>query len=260
MNNTIDFMLCGGIVLVRAEADGRSGWFAFDTGAMRTTLNRAYFSKLEVGEHLEIYKFDGDVKDSGARSCTIPRLRVGALNIAPFEALCMDMSYVENALRTQEPDVEFLGSIGIDVIGAHDVLLDYAAKTIIFDPGAHLDACHEVPLTMGKLPLISCSLGGKKYRFVLDTGASACLIGQDVANQLALKPSEAPPHLCELPRAVIGGHAYDGMQAVVSDMTAIRAKTDADGVIGYQFLGRQRSMLGFRSGILQLENGERQMN
>lgn len=259
MSNVIDFMLCGGIPLVRAKAGDCAGWFAFDTGAMRTTLNRAYFPKLELGEQLEIYKYDGDVKDSGACSCTIPRLRVGALNIAPLEVLCMDMSYVENALRTQEPDIEFLGSIGIDVIGAHDVLLDYTAKTITFDPGARLGACHEVPLTMGKLPLISCSLGGKDYRFVLDTGASACLVGQDVAKQLALKPSEAPPHLCELPRAVIGRHAYDGMQAVISDMTAIRAKTDADGVIGYQLLGRQRSMLGFRSGKLQLENGERQM-
>lgn len=252
MRNTMDFKLCGGIALVRAEAGGREGWFAFDTGAMQTTLNSVRFPKLE-GEPLEVHKYDGDVKDSGACSCAIPRLRLGALAFEPLDVLCMDMSYVENALRTQEPGIEFLGSVGIDVIGTHDVLLDYEARTITFDPETDCEGWDTVPLAMGKLPLIACSLGGEAYRFALDTGASACLVGQDLSQALALKPAEAPPHLCELPCVLLGARAIDGMQAVVSDMTAIRAKTGADGVIGYQLLSRQRSILGFRSGILRLE-------
>lgn len=252
MAEVLSFRLCGGIVLVRAEACGKEGWFAFDTGAMQTTLNRVYFPELE-GEALDIYKFDDDVKGSGACSCTVPVFRLGALSREELSVLCMDMSYVENALRTQDAEIEFLGSVGIDVIGEHDVLLDYAKQSIVLDPTDGLDNCDEVTLTMGKLPLLPCSIGGETYSFALDTGASACLIGQDMAERLSLEPSEAPPHICTLPCVLVGERAYEGMQAAVSDITAIREKTDADGVIGYQLLARQRSFLGFRNGVLQLE-------
>ena len=257
MSYSINCKLCGGIVLLRAEAGGRKGWFAFDTGAMQTTLNSVYYPDL-AGERVDVYKYDSDVTGSAASSGTISHLCLGDTTVERLDILNMDMSYVENALRTQEPDIEFLGSIGIDVIGAHDVLLDYAAKTIALDPETRFDACNEVPLAMEKLPLISCAFGDKSYRFALDTGASACLIGQELAGQLNLRPAEAPPHLCTLPSAVIGDRPYEGLQAVVGDIAAIRGKTGADGVIGYQLLSRQRSVLGFRSGVLRLETIEEQ--
>lgn len=252
MANELSFRLCGGIILVRAEACGKEGWFAFDTGAMQTTLNRVHFPDLE-GEALDIYKFDNDVQGSGARSCTISDFRLGVLSRETLDVLCMDMSYVENALRTQDADIEFLGSVGIDIIGEHDILLDYAGQSIVFDPTDALGEYDEIELTMGKLPLVSCTIGGEAYSFALDTGASACLIGQDMAERLSLQPSEAPPHVCTLPCVTIGKRTFEGMQAAVSDITAIREKTGADGVIGYQLLSRQRSLLGFHSGVLQLE-------
>ncbi len=37
MDTIIHFELRGGIILIHAEADGRQGYFAFDTGAMQKT-------------------------------------------------------------------------------------------------------------------------------------------------------------------------------------------------------------------------------
>lgn len=43
---TIAFRLIKGIMLIPATADGQEGYFAFDTGAMQTAVNRAYFPEL----------------------------------------------------------------------------------------------------------------------------------------------------------------------------------------------------------------------
>lgn len=62
---TIASRLIKGIMLLPATADGQEGYFAFDTGAMQTAVNRAYFPELQ-GDTIEIAKFTEGVKKTNA--------------------------------------------------------------------------------------------------------------------------------------------------------------------------------------------------
>ena len=46
--------------LIPATANEKVGFFAFDTGAMQTAVNKAYFPEMQ-GEHINITKFSGEV-------------------------------------------------------------------------------------------------------------------------------------------------------------------------------------------------------
>ena len=48
----IPYKLVDGIMLVSVTANGKEGFFAFDTGAMETAVNRAYFPEMQ-GERVE---------------------------------------------------------------------------------------------------------------------------------------------------------------------------------------------------------------
>lgn len=74
---TIAFRLIKGIMLLPATADGQEGYFAFDTGAMQTAVNRAYFPELQGGT-IEIAKFTEGVKKTNAERCLPIRKHRGA--------------------------------------------------------------------------------------------------------------------------------------------------------------------------------------
>ena len=59
--HTVPFKLNCGIILVPAKVNEEDGHFAFDTGAMQTAINKAYFPEM-TGEHIVIAKFSEGVK------------------------------------------------------------------------------------------------------------------------------------------------------------------------------------------------------
>lgn len=52
----IPYKLVNGIMLIPATANDKEGFFAFDTGAMQTAINKAYFQEMQ-GERIDIAKF-----------------------------------------------------------------------------------------------------------------------------------------------------------------------------------------------------------
>ena len=46
----IPYKLVSGIMLIQVTANGKEGFFAFDTGAMQTAVNKAHFPEMQ-GEH-----------------------------------------------------------------------------------------------------------------------------------------------------------------------------------------------------------------
>lgn len=129
----IPYKLVDGIMLVSVTANGKEGFFAFDTGAMETAVNRAYFPEMQ-GEHIDIAKFSEGVKKSSADEGILDTLRFADGERSNMPVLIMDLMYVENALKPAMPDLKFLGTLGIDVIQSYTVLLDYNAAEITLDP------------------------------------------------------------------------------------------------------------------------------
>ena len=251
----IPYQLVDGIMLISATANGQEGFFAFDTGAMQTAVNEAYFPEMQ-GEQINIAKFSEGVKRTTAAEGVLDTLRVSEIERSQLPVLVMDLLYVENALKAAMPDLKFLGTLGIDVIKDYTVLLDYQAAEILLDPEHGFEKQTVLPMKLEKLPIIEVEVTGRTYRFVLDTGASICLLGQPFQNDPQLRPVPETPGLFTIPAVRVGENQYESLTATISDITAIQEKVSAEGVIGYQVLSPQRSILDFRNQQLIMEKAD----
>lgn len=248
----IPYELVNGIMLLPVMANGKEGFFAFDTGAMQTAVNKAYFPEMH-GEHIDIAKFSEGVKKASAAEGILNTLRFSDIERSNMPVLIMDLMYVENALKAAMPNLRFLGTLGIDVIRNYTVLLDYHAAEIILDPEHGFENQTVIPMRNEKLPVIEVEAANRICDFVLDTGASICLLGQSFQDAPQLIPVSETPKIVTIPAVRIGENEYEGITAAVSDISAIKKEVPVEGVIGYQVLSPQRSVLDFKNNQLIME-------
>ena len=210
----IPYKLVNGIMLIPATANDKEGFFAFDTGAMQTAINKAYF-------HMPV--------------------------------LIMDLMYAENALKKIMPDLKLLGSLGIDVIRNYTVLLDYTVNEIILDPEYAFENQTIIPMSCEKLPVIEVEAANRTCQFVLDTGANTCLLGQSFQDDPQLILVSETQNIVTIPIVHVGENDYKSITATISDISAIQKRVSVDGVIGYQILSPQRSVLDFKNNRIIME-------
>ena len=252
----VPYKLVAGIILIPATANEKDGFFAFDTGAMQTAVNKAYFPEMH-GEQIHIAKFSEGVKENAAEEGILNALRFAAIERSNMPVLIMDLMYVENALKAATPDLKFLGTLGIDVIKNYTVLLDYKAAEIILDPEHGFENQTAIPLRYENLPVIEVHVANRTCDFVLDTGASICLLGQSFQNAPQLIPSSETPDIVTIPVVRVGENEYEGIKATISDISAIKKRVPVEGVIGYQVLSPQRTILDFKNHQLIMEKTQR---
>ncbi len=249
--NTIRFKNIAKIMLIPGRADGAEGMFVFDTGAMQTSLNRKYFPDFE-GKTAEVAIFDSSMAEAAAAEVTLREFSVGSVAAHDFPAMLFDMSYVENALRAVDSEVCIYGSVGMDFFGGAPILIDYERSEITVDPDIDVSGAEKIPLNVGALPVFSVEIGGEPHNFVLDTGANTCLMSGELADKITVSPIEDSPGVYTVQKILVGSHEYRNVEAVFTDISRIRAKFAADGVIGGQILSGQRSVIDFKNGALYL--------
>ena len=248
----LPYKLVAGIMLIPATANEKEGFFAFDTGAMQTAVNKAHFPELQ-GEHITIAKFSEGVKENAAEEGVLNSLRFSDMERSDMPVLIMDLMYVENALKAAMPDLKFLGTLGIDVIKDYSVLLDYQASEIILDPEHVFENQMVIPMRYENLPVIEVEAANRMCDFVLDTGASICLLGQSFQDNPQLISNSETPNIVTVPVVHVGENEYEKITATISDISAIQKRVPVEGVIGYQVLSPQRSILDFRNHRLIME-------
>ena len=247
----ITFKNLAGIILISARVNGIEGWVAFDTGAMQTALNRNYFLELE-GEAKRIAKFDGEVTTTGAMETHLHEFSLNGIIVDDLPVLLMDMAYVENSLRDLEPELRFLGSVGIEVARKVPVLVNYERSTVTLDPDIDTNDAEKLPLSMEALPVITLELAGDPHRFVLDTGANTCLLSSELSGKTEVSSVPESPGICTIPLIKAGGREYADVPAIFTDLSHIQKRVSVDGVIGYQIISKQLSLLDFPNGALYL--------
>lgn len=247
----ITFKNLAGIILIPARINGTEGWVAFDTGAMQTALNKNYFFELG-GKTTEVAKFDGELATTGAMETHLREFSLDGITINDLPVLLMDMAYVENSLKTIEPELRFLGSAGIEIVGKAPVLVDYERSRVTLDPDIDTNDTERLPLSMEALPVITLDLAGEPHRFVLDTGANTCLLSGELSGKIETSPVPNSPGVCTIPLIRAGGREYVDVTAAFTDLSHIQKRVDVDGVIGYQILSKQLSLLDFPNGAVYL--------
>ena len=247
----IHFENVEGLMMITGRADGVEGLFALDTGAMQTSLNKKYFSDFE-GKSATVAIFDNVESEAAAAEVTVREFSVGNITVQGIKAMCIDMSYVENALRTVDPNVCFYGSVGMDFFGDSSILIDYERSEITVDPKINTSGAEKIPLYSGAQPVISLKIADEQHKVVLDTGANTCLLSSDLAGKIDVSPSEDTEGAYVIPKITVGTHEYSDITAVFSDISHIRAVVEADGVIGSQILSKQRSLIDIANNALYL--------
>ncbi len=247
----IKFKNVAGIMLIPARADGVDGWFALDTGAMQTSLNRVYFPDIE-GSAAEVAVFDSGMSVAKASSVTIREFTVGGRTLNDLPVILTDMTYVEKSLRAVEPEICFYGSVGVDSFGERPFLIDYESSEITVEPNIDVSRADRIPLCRGAFTVIEVEISGKSRRFVFDTGANTCLISAELLDETEAVPADEQG-IYTIPRITVGSHEYRDVTAVFSDISRIRGKTEGvDGLIGSQILSKQPSLVDLKGGALYL--------
>lgn len=131
-------------------------------------------------------------------------------------------------------------------------MLDYGHSEVIVDPAIDLSNAEKIPLFSGALPVISMEISGELHKFVLDTGANTCLLSADLADKIAVTPLQDSPGVYVIPKIKVGTHEYRDVNAVFTDISQIRAKVSADGIIGSQILSEQLSLLDIANDALYM--------
>lgn len=241
---TLSFKNLAGIILLPARADGVEGWMAFDTGAMQTSLHSRYFPD-QAGEAKQVAFFHEGMAVGSVQETTLRELSLGAVTVRDLPVIRMDMAYVEDSLRAVEPELRFLGSVGMEAFGHAPVLLDYEHSTVIVSPDVSVEGAEKIPLSMEALPVVTLELAGEPHRFVLDTGANTCLLAAELAGRIDAAPLPDAPGVYVLPEVRAGTRVYPDINAVFTDLTHIRDRVEVDGVIGGQILSARPALLDF---------------
>lgn len=250
----IVFKNLAGIILLPAQVNNVEGWVAFDTGAMQTTLNKNYFIEL-MGKEKEVAKFNGEAVTDIAFETCLSAVSIGGITVNDLPVLLMDMEYVEKSLRTIEPNLRFLGSVGIELIRKTSALVDYANSRITLDPKIDINGAEILPISLEILPVITLELADKKYKFVLDTGANTCLLSTELIGKIQVSPTPDSSEIYTIPMIKVGRHEYTDVSAVFTDLSHIQNRVSIDGVIGSQVISKQLTLFDFQNSAIYLFDG-----
>lgn len=238
----IPIEVVSGIILINVSVNGINGYMAFDTGAMKTCLNKFHFPDF-VGKDIEVAKFDNEMKTASAVE-SICDIRCHEWVAPKTSVLLLDMDYVEKPLRNIKPDLCFLGTIGIDLIREHTVLLDYANLQIGLDEDAP-EGLEYFEMKTGVLPVIDVNVLDNVYQFVLDTGANTCLLDKSFGID-SLKVIDEVNGIVQIKVTALGSE-YSDVTAVMHNIDDIKLKVPVSGVIGYQVLKNRLSFFDFKN-------------
>ena len=178
------------MILVRAQANGKSGWFILDTGVSDLILNSKHYPPPSVikgweqGRLLDVHGFS-----QAMIAVKVQSFWWGDLHRHRFPAETSDLRSLETVLGR-----EILGLIGMEVLRGLELIVDYERELLILRrPSANSDCelCPAKPdflLPMDfqlHLPVLEAELGdSRKVKLGLDTGSSLSLLNKDLQKKL----------------------------------------------------------------------------
>lgn len=251
----VAFELIDGIILVPGEIKNVFGYFAIDTGATQTVLNKTYINSTTNIVEKKAITFDNSTQSSGISMKDTESISVSGEKIELNHVHIMGMDYVEVPLRKTKPALSFLGSIGADIFGVGRLIIDYPRKQVIFGATKIPENAKMIKLSFAsKLPIAELKIQQKIYHFVLDTGANQFVMNQATAPMETICSSsdiDAPQNIKTLEFA---GKKYNNIHGIVTDLSPLRKKlhVDVDGIIGYQLLKEYVCCFDYGSELLYL--------
>lgn len=217
--------------------------FALDTGYLGLQISSA------TADELGLQKDQNDM-------VTLDRLAIGDMSFENFRIYACDNSKLWNLFSSR--GLKVAGMIGAHFLKCFEVMIDYPASTITFEPLTKL---------LGNLPnarpgfsyvqsgypnryiTVPVSLNDfGPYTFILDTGANQCVVSELLANKLHLQKSASQTALgavddvagcaCVIGSLKVAGKTVTDLPVSVMACNYLceNAGCRIDGLLGYNFL------------------------
>lgn len=257
------------MIAVQAELDSLRGWFIFDTGSPRTMVNRKYFHPVRRRDG---YSRITDV--SGVPLVERNTYPAHALNFQGIVEEGKEYISIDMTQMAREDGLETLGMIGAETLQGYDVLYDYADTTLTFirsaDTEAYLAAhyrpeqLHQVAAhVVEHVPCVPAKIGEDVYQLAIDCGAGGSVLSQTYRRQLAnhSRPvgameltgiSRIPVRVTQIQvhRMEIGDCLFTSMDFLLHNLRQMGIEDDdgIDGMVGYDVLSRQPTLISVESG------------
>ena len=257
------------MIVAEAVINGEKHNFIIDSGCPILYLNSKYFRESsDKGARVSTSE-DVNGKVSGGQDVIyVDSFDFNGIRADSIKAMMSDLSHLENG-------TEVYGLIGYDVYRDYDLLFDYKGKTLtLIDPDytetflkERKYEYEEVPSEMSKamrhIPLINGQIGTSNLTFGIDCGASSDLLDSgrwdEFKNMMKrVKTTKlkgisndkgTEVHAGKLKSLKIGGKTFKNTRTVFNSISHLNMSKDEriDGLIGYQILSRQKTVLSYRN-------------
>jgi predicted aspartyl protease len=266
----IPFKMAGNLILVEALLDGVKRKFIVDNGAPRLILNSKY-CKANIDSNSKVMSsaigVNGNV--TGLNMAKIKAFDLNGIKVENQEIIASDLSHLEMDLKT-----EIYGLIGYEIYKDYDLLFDYKSKLLTllnpektaiylaakFDKNKFIETSISMDGKGQHLAIVNVNIEGKTMKMAIDCGAEANLLDTDLFESVKssltkihtdnLHGADKASSLVttgKLKKLRIGIKDFKKVKTVFSSMKKISEgyKVQLDGIIGYEVLSRQNTLLSY---------------
>ena len=262
------------LFFTEVKLDGKGPFnFIIDTGAMASVISESLFQSLEAEADVNygIKMGIGDKKRGEASEllrANFQSMELAGLAVSPFRPFVMKLSQLQGAVSKQLD-----GIIGYDVLKDYEVALDYIqGKVELYSPdSSRIDRNSAVGIEIYMNHIyIPVTLSGHKLHFLLDTGASHCVLSSAIVDSLQLDRyltlsdndtligisgvADTTIDTYVLPSITVDGKEVKDITITVlnlSDLSGLLGR-DIQGVIGQNFLKHFTVRINYQEKLLEL--------
>lgn len=261
---TIPIEIHDNLIMTTAEINGEKRNFIIDSGAaMGLYLNSKYFSQDSTKSFSSSQGVGGSI--SGADAITIESFNLHGIQVHNREVVMSNLSHLENGK-------EIYGLIGYAAYKDYDWLFDYENRTLtLINPDSTASyvkqqgwKVSEVPLWLASedshIPCVKGVIDGKEVTLGFDSGASTNLLRADLLDTFKEQLTEVETTELKgagqesresvtgkLKSLEIGDRQFTQTATVFSDIAHLKLAKVMDGLIGYEILSRQKTIISIRN-------------
>ncbi|MBV8588113.1 MAG: clan AA aspartic protease [Verrucomicrobia bacterium] len=187
----------GNHFFVPVQVNHRSAWFAVDTGAALTIMDRDKAKELGLSEQAQVVSLPRqiEVNDRTVPVAQISNLRLGDENLGSGPVALIDLRSFGAKLRDSGRPITMDGILGLDIMQRYHAVIDCRSQRLFMttsDSGqqavvaaARSSRLRRVPLRVSRSGALEIEgyLGHNRYSFVVDTGGFTTLLPLKVASQ-----------------------------------------------------------------------------
>lgn len=262
---TVPFKIKNNFILVTAEVNGIKRNFVIDNGSPKLIFNNKHKSNAQTitqTSNSNVQGVGGYINNMDINK--VENFDFAGIQLKNQNVLSIDLTRLEKKLNT-----DIYGLIGYEIYKDYDLLFDYSKNELTFiNPTKtdeyiknHFKSSIEIPIELNKhIATVKGIINDKEYTFGIDCGAETNLINAELfvslKNQLSklrkdnlrgADKKETKVNSGNINSIKIGTINFSNTKTVFGDISQLNKAYDlnADGLIGYEILSKQPTLLSY---------------